>query len=61
MVLQGGLVTWQIRHDKVKHECTSKFSVFSDGEPPCIGHTNEYERGLQSWDRLNHFRRCTEA
>ena len=61
MVPQGGPVTWQTRHNKVKHEYASKFHVFSDGEPPCTGHANEYERGLRSRDRLNRFRRCTEA
>ena len=61
MVPQGGPVTWQTRPNKVKHECVSKSRVFSDGEPPCIGHTNEYEQGLRSRNRLDCFRGCTEA
>ena len=61
MVLQGGPVTWQTRHDKVKHECASKFRVFPDGDPPCTGHANEYERALRSRNRLDHFRGRTEA
>ena len=60
MVLQGGPVTWQMRPDKVKHECASKFCVFPEGEPLCTGHANEYERGLRSRNRLNRFRRHTE-
>src|ERR1700761_7926008 len=61
MIPQGGPVTWQTRPNKVKHECVSKFRVFSDGEPPCIGHANEYERGLWSRSGLDRFRGCTEA
>ena len=58
MVPQGGPVIWQTRHNKVKHECASKLCVFSDGEPPCAGHANEYERSRNGLDR---FRGCTEA
>src|ERR1700761_628284 len=61
MIPQGGPVTWQTRHSKVKHECASKFRVFSDGEPPCTRHANEYERSLRSRVRLDRFRGCTEA
>src|ERR1700761_8238499 len=61
MVPQGGPVTWQARHSKVKHECVSKFRVFSDGEPPCIRHANEYEQSLRSRNGLDRFRGCTEA
>ena len=48
MVPQGGPVIWQKRDNKVKHECASKLRVFSDGEPPCTGHANEYEQSLRS-------------
>ena len=61
MVLQGGPVIWQTRHNKVKHECVSKFRVFPDGEPLCTVHTNKYERGLWSRNRLDRFRGRTEA
>src|SRR6201997_4591249 len=61
MIPQGGPVIWQTRHSKVKHECASKFRMFSDGEPPCTGHANEYERGLRSRNRLDRFRGRTEA
>src|SRR6201996_6471560 len=61
MIPQGGPVTWQTRHSKVKHDCASKFRVFSDGEPPCTRHANEYERSLRSRVRLDRFRGGTEA
>ena len=61
MVPQGGPVIWQTRHNKVKHKCTSKLCVFSNGEPPCTGHANEYERSLRSRNGLDCFRGCTEA
>ena len=56
VVPQGGLVIWQTRHNKVKHECANKLHVFSDGEPPCTGHVNEYERSLRSQNGLDRFR-----
>src|SRR6201996_8431764 len=58
---QGGPVIWQTRHSKVKHKCASKFRVFSDGEPLCIRHANEYEQSLRSHIRLDRFRGCTEV
>src|ERR1700761_9464307 len=58
---QGGPVIWQTKHSKVKHKCASKFRVFSDGEPLCIRHANEYEWSLRSRIRLDRFRGCTEA
>ena len=61
MVPQGGPVIWQTRDNKVKHECASKLRVFSDGEPPCTGHANEYEWSLRSRNGLDRFRGCTEA
>ena len=35
--------------------------MFSDGEPPCTRHANEYEQSLQSRNGLDRFRGCTEA
>ena len=61
MIPQGEPVIWQTRHRKVKHECTSKFRVFSDGEPPCTRHANAYEQSLQSRNGLDRFRGYTEA
>ena len=31
---------------EIPHETVRKFCVFSDAEPQCIGHTNEYEWSL---------------